>query len=81
MFKRNIGSVIVNKDEKPYGIFTERDLLTKVLSKEVSLNEKVGNYCSKELITASIRKMGITALEAAKYNVHQSYKEITANKG
>ena len=26
---------MVNKDERPYGIFTERDLLTKVLSKEV----------------------------------------------
>jgi CBS domain-containing protein len=65
MSKRNIGSVIVNKDEKPYGIFTERDLLTKVLSKEASLNEKVGDYCSKDLITASIRKTGITALEAA----------------
>ena len=36
MFKENIGSVIVNKDERPYGIFTERDFLTKVLSKEVS---------------------------------------------
>jgi CBS domain-containing protein len=65
MFKENIGSVIVNKDEKPYGIFTERDLLTKVISREVSLNERVGDHCSKELITARIRKMGITALEAA----------------
>lgn len=65
MCEENIGSVMVNKDDKSYGIFTERDLLTKVLSKEVSLDERVGDYCSNELITAKIGKIGITALEAA----------------
>jgi CBS domain-containing protein len=80
MFKRNIGSVIVNKDEKPYGIFTERDLLTKVLSKEVSLNERVGDYCSKELITTRIRKMGITALEAANIMFINHIKRLPLTK-
>jgi len=51
--KRRIGSVIITKDEKPYGIFTERDLLTKVLSKGLKLEEeKVGDYCSSPLVTA-----------------------------
>ena len=53
MYDRNIGSVIVVKDIKEntsgrfdkrnrqlYGIFTERDLLTKVLSKDVSLTKR-----------------------------------------
>jgi CBS domain-containing protein len=80
MFKENIGSVIVNKDEKPYGIFTERDLLTKVISKEVSLNERVGDHCSKELITTRIRKMGITALEAANIMFINHIKRLPITK-
>lgn len=63
LYKRRIGSVIVTKDEKPYGIFTERDLLTKVLStKGIELDEKVGDYSSTPLITA---QHGIRANEAA----------------
>jgi len=53
LYKRRIGSVIVTKDEKTYGIFTERDLLTKVLStRGIELDEKVGDYSSTPLITA-----------------------------
>lgn len=63
LYKRRIGSVIVTKDEKPYGIFTERDLLTKVLStRSIELDEKVGDYSSRPLITA---QHGIRANEAA----------------
>jgi predicted transcriptional regulator len=63
LYKRRIGSVIVTKDEKPYGIFTERDLLTKVLSTTgIKLDEKVGDYSSTPLITA---QHGIRANEAA----------------
>jgi CBS domain-containing protein len=40
MFKKRICSIIVNKGGRPYGIFTERDLLTKVLSEEVRLDKK-----------------------------------------
>ena len=62
LYERRIGSIIVNKDEKPYGIFTERDLLTKVLSRGIEVDEKVGNYSSTPLITA---QHGIRANEAA----------------
>lgn len=34
MIKKRIGSVIVSADSEPAGVFTERDLLTKVLSKK-----------------------------------------------
>lgn len=51
MGKERIGSVIINKDGKPWGIFTERDLLTKVIYKEVSLEEEVEKFSSSPLIT------------------------------
>ena len=50
--KRRIGSVAVIKEAKPYGIFTERDLLVRVLQKDVDLEEKVGEHCSFPLTTA-----------------------------
>jgi CBS domain-containing protein len=69
----DIGSVIVVEDEtsensnskrrRLYGIFTERDLLTRVLSNDVSIDEHVKDYSSTELLTAH---MGIRATEAAK---------------
>jgi predicted transcriptional regulator len=67
MHNRRIGSIIIfnkntNKSKIPYGIFTERDLLTKILSRGIDLNEKVGDYCSTPLVTTQI---GIRAIEAA----------------
>jgi CBS domain-containing protein len=62
LYERRVGSVIVIKDNKPYGIFTERDLLTKVISKGLQLSERVGDFCSTPLITA---QHGIRANEAA----------------
>jgi CBS domain-containing protein len=64
MSKKRIGSVIVNKGGMPYGIFTERDVLTRVLPEEVGLHQKVGDYCTKELITGDIGHMGISAADA-----------------
>ena len=78
MYDRNIGSVIVVEDikedtrmvyvdkrkRKLHGIFTERDLLTKVLSKDVSLNERVKDYCSTEMLTAD---MGVSATVSQYY--------------
>jgi len=68
MHNRRIGSIIIldnkntNKSKIPYGIFTERDLLTKILSRGIDLYEKVGDYCSTPLVTTQI---GIRAIEAA----------------
>ncbi len=50
MGKKHIGSVIVTRKEKPEGIFTERDLLSKVFLEEIDLNNaKVGDHMSKPL--------------------------------
>jgi CBS domain-containing protein len=52
MGKRRIGSVLVTREGKPYGIFTERDLLSRVLL-EGSMDDEVGKYTSTPLITIS----------------------------
>lgn len=52
MGEKHIGSVIVIKEGKPVGIFTERDILSKVILKNVDLKKaKVGEYMSKPLVT------------------------------
>lgn len=63
MGSERIGSVIVNRDRKPSGIFTERDLLSKFLMKGKSLRTTVGRAISSPLKTAP---SGISIHAAAK---------------
>jgi CBS domain-containing protein len=50
MGERHIGSLIVTSQGKPAGIFTERDLLSKVVLKRLKLDEiKVKDYMSAPL--------------------------------
>lgn len=50
MGERHIGSVVVTRGGKPVGIFTERDLLSKVIPKGVDLGKsRVGDYMSTPL--------------------------------
>lgn len=51
MGAERIGSVIVVKRGKPFGIFTERDLLTTFLTRGKSLKTKIGVAASSPLIT------------------------------
>jgi CBS domain-containing protein len=50
MGKERIGSVIVKKEGRPWGIFTERDLLTKVMYLKGNLEKDVEEYTSTPLI-------------------------------
>jgi CBS domain-containing protein len=52
MGEERIGSVIVTRKGKPFGIFTERDLLTTFLVKGKPLIGKVGKETSSPLVTA-----------------------------
>ncbi len=63
MAAKHIGSVIITRQGEPIGIFTERDLLTKFLAKDKSLQKEVGKACSSPLITSTI---GISVQEAAR---------------
>jgi CBS domain-containing protein len=49
MGEKRIGSVVVTRDEKPEGIFTERDLLTTFLAKGRTLLVPVGEACSSPI--------------------------------
>ena len=51
MGRQRIGSVIVSRNGDPFGIFTERDLLTAFLAKGKALFSEVGPDCSSPLIT------------------------------
>ena len=52
MGAKRVGSVIITKKGEPFGIFTERDLLTGFLAVEKSLEIQVGKVASSPLITA-----------------------------
>jgi CBS domain-containing protein len=50
MGEKRIGSVLIMRSGKPEGIFTERDLLSKVIPKDVDLEKgRVGDYMSTPL--------------------------------
>ena len=51
MGTQRIGSVIITRKGEPFGIFTERDLLTGFLAKGKALFTAVGPECSTPLIT------------------------------
>ncbi len=52
MSEKNIGTVIILKDNEPIGIITERDLVKKVCAKDLKASEiKVNDIISKPLIT------------------------------
>lgn len=78
MLKKRIGSVIVTANGSPYGIFTERDLLNKVMEKGIDVDEKVGQYCSFPVVTA---KIGIGANEAGRLMFAHKIKRLPLMKG
>ncbi len=52
MGEKKIGSVLVSRNGEIYGIFTERDLLSKIFPDD-GLDNEVGKYASTPLITVS----------------------------
>ncbi len=62
MGKERIGSVIITRRKEPFGIFTERDLLTNFLAKGKALFTEVGPECSQPL---SIIPIGTSVHRAA----------------
>ncbi len=53
MGRQRIGSVIITRDKEPFGIFTERDLLTGFLARGRALFTEVGPECSSPLVIIS----------------------------
>jgi CBS domain-containing protein len=77
MDEKRIGSVIIGKDRELLGIFTERDLLKKVLAPNINLETPVGNFVSSPLITGSF---GIDGSEAARMMVSHNIKRLPLMK-
>jgi predicted transcriptional regulator len=73
MYNRRVGSIIVTVHGLYDGIFTERDLLTKILNQNVGLTNEVGNYCSNFMLTA---RLGIRTREAAKLMFANNIKRL-----
>jgi len=62
MGEKRIGSVVITSDGVPVGIFTERDLITKILAEEKELNIPVGKIMSSPLMAVP---HDISVIEAA----------------
>ncbi len=77
MNSKRIGSVIVERDGIPYGIFTERDLLVNVLLNDSDVHNPVGGYCTSPLITA---KAGIKGGDAARIMSKNKIKRLALTK-
>ena len=61
MDEKRIGSVLVSDDTMPWGIFTERDLLVKVLPQRKGPHARVGQFVSSPLVTAPADVDGVNA--------------------
>ncbi len=73
MDETRIGSVVVGKDGEILGLFTERDLLKKVLAPNANLNAPIVEFMSKPLITA---KYGLGGWEASHIMVENKIKRL-----
>lgn len=78
MIKKRIGSVVATTNGPPYAIFTERDLLNRVLGERVDIEESVGPYCTHPVVTA---KVGIGAKDAARIMFSHKIKRLPLTKG
>lgn len=78
LYEKRIGSVIVEDTKTGKGIFTERDLLYKVLLNRVHLDENIKLYSTFPLVTASD---GILANEAASIMSAKNIKRLGLTYG
>ena len=77
MGKERVGSVIVTSNEKPLGIFTERDLLSSFLVQSRSLETPLGEACSGLMTSAPA---GISIHEAATIMAAQHVRRLPIMK-
>lgn len=72
LHEKRIGSIIID-DMKGYGIFTERDLLTHIVSGDFNLHDSVGKHSSSPLIVADI---GIKVHDVASMMASKNIKRL-----
>lgn len=73
MSQLRVGSIIITKDGEPDGIFTEWDLVRKVLVPHLDLNQPLGGQASRPLITA---EEGVDGREVAHIMTNNNIKRL-----
>jgi CBS domain-containing protein len=77
MGEQRVGSVIVTSNEKPLGIFTERDLLSTFIARSRSLDIPIGEACSGLMTSAHA---GISIHEAARIMAEKHIRRLPIMK-
>jgi len=77
MGEKRVGSVIITREGEPVGIFTERDLLSKLLATGKPLTMTSGEVSSSPLITAP---SGISVHEAARMMAGKHIRRLPLTK-
>lgn len=80
MIENNIGSVIILENDKVVGIITERDLVTKVLTKGLDLNIPIKEIMSSPVITISQNEKVEKAAEIMTENKIKKLPVVDNNK-
>ncbi len=78
MDARGVGSVILTENKVPRGIFTERDLLNRVLFLEFGLDHDVIEAATFPMVTA---ELGINGREVAGVMVSRHVKRLPLTRG
>jgi len=78
MKEKRVGSVMVTRHHRRYGIFTERDLLPVLKARSPDIGAPVGEHCSKPVITAPLNS---SVKEAASLMKRNKIKRLPLTKG
>ncbi len=69
MASKNVGCVVIVKNEKPVGIFTERDILERVVvAQKDYLCTKIGDVMTSNIVTINSQKSYTLACEIVRKN-------------
>ncbi len=73
MAEKHIGSIVVTENNKPFGLFTERDLLHIIIRKEDLRKIKIKDHASKPLVVITPET---SIFEAAKIMVEMHIRRL-----
>ncbi len=78
MTEAEIGSIIITKDNIPVGILTERDFVTKITSKEISLSVPVSQVMTHPLLVIAPNQ---TVWEVAEIMKNMGIHRVAVQEG
>ena len=78
MNEARIGSIIIEKDDTPIGILTERDFVTKIAAEEIPLSAPLSEVMSKPLLVVGPNQ---TVWEAAEIMKNMEIHRVAVQEG